>query len=142
MALDIVFDVNFLAVILAALSAMALGYVWYLPGIFGTVFSEGLCLSEERQEESKKLGMLRNFVYGFVSSLITAYMLAVFIATFSEGTLGSALILGFLIWAGFIATVMSNQTSWEGRPFWFYFNNASFQLVLLLFMALIIVLIG
>ncbi len=65
-------NVNFLAVIIASLIPMALGFIWYNPKVFGKVWQQECGLSDEKL---KQANMLLIFGLSFVFSLLFSFAL-------------------------------------------------------------------
>ncbi len=68
-------EMNFLAIAVAALSTLVVGFIWYHPKVFGTVWMHSALLTEE---ELKKGNMLKIFGLTFVLSLMLAIVMQVF----------------------------------------------------------------
>lgn len=64
-------NVNFLALLLAALSSLVVGFVWYNPKVFGNIWMKEAGLN---QENMKNFNMVKVFglsiVYAFLISLV------------------------------------------------------------------------
>ncbi len=69
-------SVNLLAVVIAALSAFALGGAWYAPVLFGKAWQAELKLSDD---DLKNANMAKIFGGSFALSLIAAYVFAMFL---------------------------------------------------------------
>ena len=69
--------INWLAVIVAALSAFALGGIWYSSALFGNAWMKDSNLTEEEIKTSSKG---RTFGFAALFSLIMAINLAMFLA--------------------------------------------------------------
>lgn len=67
-------EMNFLAIAVAALSTLVVGFIWYHPKVFGTVWMHSAGLTEE---ELKKGNMLKIFGLTFILSLMLAMVLQV-----------------------------------------------------------------
>jgi hypothetical protein len=136
-------DVNMWAVLLAALSSMVVGSLWYLPATFGNTWQK---LSKVKMVDRSKMtpgDML--WVYGsvFVASLATAYVLAhvTFLANkfFSgDSFMSDALQTAFWLWLGFTAARLYVHDTFEMRRKKLTLLNAAHELVTVLVMALII----
>src|SRR6185437_17045558 len=94
-------QVNLWAVLLAALSSMVVGALWYMPGTFGTMWQN---LSKVKIDRSKMTPGNAAWMYGsvFVASLVTAYVLAhvTYLANqfFPGSFMGDALQTAFWLW--------------------------------------------
>jgi hypothetical protein len=69
--------INWLAVLVAGISAFVLGGVWYSPALFGNAWMKANSLSIE---EIKKGNMLKIYGIAFILSLVMAVNLAMFLA--------------------------------------------------------------
>lgn len=65
-------EFNFLAILVAALSSFVIGFIWYNPKVFGTIWMKE---SGMTQEQSKQGNMLKIFGLTFVYSLLFAFMM-------------------------------------------------------------------
>ena len=64
-------NINFLALLLAALSTLVVGFIWYNPKVFGNIWMKEAGL---KQEDMKEFNMIKTFglsiVYAFLISFI------------------------------------------------------------------------
>ena len=65
-------EFNFLAVLFSALSSFVVGFIWYNPKVFGTIWMKEAGLT---QEQAEKGNMLKIFGLTFVYSLMLAFMM-------------------------------------------------------------------
>ena len=127
--------INNWAVLVAAVASAVIGAVWYSPFMFGNAWMRLLGRSEE---EVKKGNPKRAMIGSFITTLITAYVLAMFVGYIDASTPTDGLQLGFWVWLGFVATVGFNTVLFEGKPRRLYLINATYQLISLLVMAMIL----
>jgi hypothetical protein len=135
-------DVNMWAVLLAALSSMVVGALWYMPATFGNTWQR---LSKVKMvDRSKMTASDALWIYGsvFVASLVTAYVLAhvTFLANkfFGNSFMSDALQTAFWLWLGFTAARLYVHDTFEMRRKKLTLLNAAHELVTILVMALII----
>ena len=69
-------EVNYLAIIAAAVAAFVLGGLWYSPALFGKAWQREVGLSDE---ELKRGNMARIFGTALVLSLIASFVFALFL---------------------------------------------------------------
>lgn len=134
-------DVNFVAVIVAAIASFVLGWLWYSPLLFGKMWMKEMGVSQAEQEKGKKemqKKMLPVMVGGLISQLVMAYVLAHVIAMGMLAEIGSGISSGFWMWLGFVATVQLGMILWEGRTVKYYLINVTYWLAGLIAMAAII----
>jgi hypothetical protein len=136
-------DVNYWAVLLAALSSMVVGSLWYMPAGFGNMWQR---LSKVKMvDRSKMTSGQMAWTYGtvFVASLVTAYVLAhvTFLANKffgGDSFMTDALQTAFWLWLGFTAARLYVHDTFEMRRKKLTLLNAAHELVTVLVMALII----
>jgi len=118
-------SLNWVAVIVAAAAYIVISFIWYLPQVFGTRWSEasGRPLPQAGQVPPM------TYVAATVVSLIGAYVLAVIVDGLGAATPVDGAIVGFLAWLGFIATTSYGSVLWEGRPTTYWGINAGSALV-------------
>ena len=132
-------QINYWAVLVAGVSNMILGALWYGP-LFGKIWMRLMGLSDERLNELKVRGMGKLYAMAFVMALVMAYVLAHFANVWPTSGVSGAFQLAFWIWLGFIVTTMINSVLWEGKSFKLYMLNICYQLLALVVMAKILVL--
>jgi hypothetical protein len=133
-------EVNYLAVLLAAISSMVVGAAWYMPATFGSAWMK---LAKVKMDKKMTAGQ-SVYMYGltFVASLVTAYILAhvTFLSNtfFHHGFLQDALTTAFWLWLGLTAARFLVHDLFEGRPIKLTAINAGHELLTIMVMALII----
>lgn len=131
-------EVNYLAVLLAALSSFVVGFVWYSKPVFGTMWSDMVKLSEKQQ----KSGMAKAMVMSLIAALVMAYVVAhvSFLSNvyFSNSFLQDSLNTAFWLGLGISATTIVTQDAFEQRRRKLTAINVGYQFLALLTMGLII----
>ena len=132
-------EVNYIAVLLAALSTMLVGSVWYTPAVFGKIWMK-LAKVKPDQQMTKLFGLT------FVAALVSAYVLAhvTYLSNqfFGNTFLQDALSTGFWLWLGFVAARILTHDLFEGRPGKLTLLTVGNEFVTIMAMALIIGLFG
>jgi len=131
------FSVNWLAVLVAAVVSMFVGFLWYGP-LFGKQWMRLMGFGKKDIDKAKQKGMAKSYVTNFIAGLVTAFVLAVFISSLGMSGWDNGLTAGFWIWLGFLAPVMLGSVLWEGKPFKLYVLNTSYWLINLLIMGMIL----
>lgn len=135
-------QVNYVAVVLATLSSMVVGSVWYARSVFGNIW-----IKLARVDMSKNRGNVATpIIVTFIVSLITAYVLAhvaylsnqFFDHSFLQDTMSTA----FWLWLGFTAARFITHDAFEGRPAKLTVLNISHEFVTIMIMGFIIGLMG
>lgn len=128
--------VNYVAVLAAAIVSMVLGAIWHGP-LFGKVWMKAAGKTEKDIKASNK-EMPKLYAITFVGALVTAYILAVFIGWANVKSIELAVILGFLVWLGFVLTSSLGPLVWEDRDQTLFLIGVGYSFVSLVVMASII----
>ncbi len=131
-------EVSYLGVFLAAIAAMIVGGLWYSPLLFGNHWVKLMGYSKADVEAAKKKGMARGYALGFVSALLTSWVLALLILWFGATNYAAAAQLAFWVWLGFNVTIFLHNIAWENKPWGLFVINALHNLVSLLVAAAIL----
>ncbi len=135
-------QVNWLAVILAMLSSMVIGSIWYARPVFGNWWIKLAKIDIKSDGPS----VFKPIAITVVVSTITAYVLAhvTFLSNqfFGHSYLVDALGTAFWLWLGFTAARFVTHDAFEGRPAMLTLLNVLHELVTLMVMGLIIGLMG
>jgi len=123
----------------AAVVAHVLGFLWYGP-LFGKKWASMMKFTEKNKEKAKGKGMAKLYVLSFIGSLVTAFVLSLFIGPAFDVVSGmiNGAIVAALIWIGFMATKALGGVLWEEKSWKLYFLNVSYDLVSLVAMGVII----
>jgi len=132
------FEINYLAVFLASVSALIVGSLWYAKFAFGKSWMKMINLTEEKAKEK----MLPAVAGMFVLSLVMGYMLS-HVTYMSMNVFGySAQMAGissaFMMWVGFVLPVLGGTGLFEQQPKKLMLINLGNWLVTLLAMGAII----
>src|SRR5258707_12454804 len=100
-------QLNWLAILVAGISAMVVGFLWYSPLLFAKPWMREMGYDpndKARMEEMKKSA---GPAYGgsFVASLLSAFTLALILHGLRTEDLHTGVMLGVHVWLGFVATV-------------------------------------
>lgn len=110
-------QVNALAVLLAGLSSMVVGSIWYAQGVFGKTWAKLAKVDMSKKVDATKMAYLMGSV--FLASLLTAYVLAhvAFLSNsfFGNSFLQDSLSTGFWLWLAFTAARIYTHDAFEGR---------------------------
>jgi len=126
--------VNWLAVIVAALSTFALGGLWYSPILFGRAWMSANGLTEA---EFAKGNMAKIFGFSAVFSLLMSVNLAMYLAE-PKTTAAWGATAGFLAGFGWVALGIAIIALFERRSWKYIFINAGYMTVAFVLMGLIL----
>jgi uncharacterized membrane protein len=131
-------DVNFVAVLVAAVLSFVIGFLWHGP-VFGKQWLALMNISEAEQQKAQQENMLPRIVSAFIQQAVIAYVFALFAAIIHASTMMDALQLGFWSWV-IVAAVLLNGVLWEKRSVPLYLFNIVYHFVIMVAMSLVIVL--
>lgn len=115
-------DINWIAVLLCAVSSLVLGGIWYSPMLFAKPWQGAAGLSEE-QAASGNMGLI--FGLAFLLSLIAAAVFAMFIG--NEMSLGAATAAGFSAGLCWVAASYGINYLFERRPLKLWLINGGYH---------------
>lgn len=128
-------DVNWLAVLVAGIVPMVVGFLWYGP-IFG---KQWLSLMETTAEEIQKdFNPVKTHGTSFVLSLVTAYVLAQLIASMGGSGAMIGVHVGLLVTVGFVLNVGHQGVAYENRKPGIFFLNLGYNAVALIGQAVVL----
>lgn len=136
-------QVNYLAIVLAMVSSMVVGSIWYARSVFG---NKWIKLARIDMSTGKDSDVWKPITITIIVSLITAYVLAhvaylshdFFRNSYLQDTLSTA----FWLWLGFTAARFMTHDAFEGRPVKLTAINLGNEFVTIMLMGLIIGLMG
>ena len=120
-----IYGINILAVVLATLGFMVVGFVWYGP-LFG---KRWMALNGFTQESMKDVNMPIMMAKGLTNSLVMAIGIAFMFNFLSVDTLMEAIHISAMLWLFFAATTQMLAHIYEKQPFELTLINWGNQLV-------------
>lgn len=126
-------NLNWLAIIVAGVSAFILGGLWYSPLMFVKRWMKEAGITEE---STKKTNMVKIFGLSFLLSLIASLFLAMFIGAKAGAAFGA--MAGFMAGLGWVFTFMGISYLFEAKSLAHFLINAGYSVVSLTIMGFII----
>jgi len=126
-------NLNWLAIIVAAISAFILGGLWYSPLMFAKRWMKETGISEV---STKNINMIKLFSLAFVLSMIASFFLALFIGVKAGAGFGA--LAGFMAGFGWVFTFMGISYLFEARTLAHFLINSIYSIVSLTIMGAII----
>ena len=124
-------NLNWLAILVAALAAFPLGYLWY-----GPLFQKAwMALTGITKDSAGQVNMAKIYGTALVLNLIIATSLAMFIG---GGDWVFGLFAGFMSGFTFVAMAFAITYLFESRPFKLWAINAGYQTVVFTVMGVIL----
>lgn len=135
-------EISAYGVILAMLSSMVVGSIWYARSVFGNAWIKLAKIDMKKDKGS----VAKPIVITAIVSLITAYVLAhvAYLSNqfFHHTFLQDALSTAFWVWLGFTAARIITHDVFEGRPTKLTALTVSHEFVTIMLMGLMIGLVG
>ncbi|HTU10836.1 MAG TPA: DUF1761 domain-containing protein [Allosphingosinicella sp.] len=114
-------DVNYLAVVLAALSAFVLGGLWYSPLLFAKPWVR---LTGQSEEVLKSGSMAMIFGGAFLAALVSAFVFAMFARHITDIDDGAS--FGFATGLGIAGASLALNYFFERRPLGLWLINGGY----------------
>src|SRR3954447_16266767 len=130
--------INIWAVLLATLSSMVVGFVWYSRPVMGNRWMRLSGVSEEQVAKSPVPAFIATIIASFVTALVLAGAASISQAYYGGSSLGNALITGLILWAGFTAARFVTHDAFDRRSPSLTLLNSGYELITIVVMALII----
>lgn len=130
-------SVNYIAIILAAVASMVVGFLWYSPLLFAKPWMKYSKLDAKKLKAAQgKMG--KTYGLSFVAALITAFVLSQLSSYMLLTTLAEGATLGVWAWLGFVATTMFTGVLFQEMPWGLFLINSGYQLVSIVAMSIIV----
>jgi hypothetical protein len=132
MSLDL--GVNYLAVLVAAVATIVIGFVYYGPTGLGDRWMRMLGPTPPRVGPPAPAEV----ALGFVGGLVNAWVLSVLALNLGASSIADGIVLGVLAWLGFMATLTVAQLAFERRPWSLWALNNVHNVIIQAAMAVIV----
>ena len=116
-------DVNYVAILVATIAAMIIGFVWYLPAVAGKAW---LAAIGKTEAEMRAAGKPSIYIAAVVVALVQMTVLAAVLGWAGVAGIQDGIIAGLLVWLLVFATVAMNVL-FEGCSnslYWVYGGNS------------------
>jgi hypothetical protein len=132
--------INLLGVLVAAISTMVVGLLWYSPLLFAKpwVREMGYDMNDKAKMEEMKKSAGPAYAGSFVASLVSAFVLALFLHWTKAENWQFGALIGFHVWLGFVATVQLTGVLFMKQSMKLFAINTGYQLVCYLVMGAIL----
>jgi hypothetical protein len=131
---------NLLAILVAAISTMVVGFLWYSPILFAKPWMREMGYDPNDkarvQEMQKSAGPA--YMGSFIASLVTAFVLAMLLHEMNAQGLEFGLLVSSHVWLGFVATVQLTGVLFMKQSMKLFAINTGYQLVCYLVMGAIL----
>ncbi|MEX2165679.1 MAG: DUF1761 domain-containing protein [Methyloceanibacter sp.] len=125
--------VNYLAIVIAALAGVGLGLIWRT-----VMLKPWLAARGKTKTDIEGRGLVLPFLTTFVALLVMSWMLAGVMAHMGQVTVRGGLITSFLVWLGFVITVIGVSHAFTGAKPMLTLIDGAYWLAALLIMGAVI----
>ena len=120
-------DLNFLAILVAALVFFVVGGVWY-AAVFGKAWQNALNLNPDETAQAQQ-DFPKALAVWFLSGLLVSFVVANLVRVLGVTTFGAGIMVGFWAWLGFALPLNLNSLAFEKRSLHVFLINAGFYWV-------------
>lgn len=131
-------EINYWAVLLAMVSSMIVGSLWYTPKLFGTRWAKLANVDITGAARGAVWPIITTVAVSFITAWVLAGASAIAWHFYGGSFLWGAIVTAILLWAGFTAARFITHDAFEGRPTALTTLNIAHELVTVVVMAVII----
>jgi uncharacterized protein DUF1761 len=133
-------SLNWLAVLVAAISTMVVGFLWYSPLLFAKPWMRemGYDPNDKAKTDEMKKSAGPAYAGSMVAGLLSAFTLALILHGLRAEDLHFGIMASFHIWLGFVATVQFTGALFMKQSMKLFAINTGYQLVCYLVMGSIL----
>jgi hypothetical protein len=130
-------EINWLAVVLATVSTMVVGSIWYTPRVFGDKWEKWARI-DPKNRANAAVAIGTTLVVSFITAYVLAHVIFLSNRFFGHSFMQDAVSTAFWVWLGFTATRFITHDAFENRPWKLTLLNISHELVTFLVMGVVI----
>ena len=127
-------EINILAVVVSAVAAMVVGFIWYSPPLFEKAWLDDIGRSRDDIEGDSPI----KFLVAFIGALLMAYILARLLDIVGGPSLELGILMAVVVWVAFVAATSATNFAFAGRPVRLWLIENGNHLVTLLLMGIIL----
>jgi hypothetical protein len=131
---------NLAAIFVAAISTMVVGFLWYSPILFAKPWMREMGYDPDDKARTQEMQKSAGPAYmgSFFASVVTAFILAMFLHHMNVQSLEYGLLVCAHIWLGFVATVQLTGVLFMKQSMKLFAINTGYQLICYLAMGAIL----
>ena len=133
-------NLNWVAVLVAEISTMVVGFLWYSPLLFAKPWTRemGYDLNDKAKMDEMRKGAGPAYAGSLAAGLLSAFTLALILHGLHADNTHFGLMVGFHVWLGFVATVQLTGALFMKQSMKLFAINTGYQLVCYLVMGAIL----
>jgi hypothetical protein len=135
-------NLNLVAILVAAVATMPIGFLCYSPLLFANPWMREMGYDPNDKERIKEMQKSAGPTYlvAFIASLVSAFILALFLHHMNVQNLECGLLIGSHVWLSFVATVQLTGALFSKQSLKLFAINTGYQLFCYLVMSAILTL--
>ncbi len=130
--------INYIAVVLATLSSMVVGSIWYTPKVFGNYWMKQASVTPSGNAKDAARPIIVTVIVSFVTAWVLAGATWIAFDFYQGSFLLAAVLTAVVLWAGFTAARFITHDQFDNRTVGLTVLNIAHELVTVLVMAAII----
>ena len=133
-------NLNWLAVVVAAISTMVVGFLWYSPLLFAKPWMREMGYDPNDKAKTQEMQKSTGPAYAgsLAAGFLSAFTLALILHGLGAQDLHFGIMASFHIWLGFVATVQFTSALFMKQSMKLFAINTGYQLVCYLVMGSIL----
>ena len=131
-------EINYWAVLLATLSSMVVGTIWYTPKVFGNYWMKTANVTPSGNSKDAIRPIILTLIVSFVTAWVLAGATYLSWDFYGGSFFVNALLTAIILWAGFTAARFITHDAFDGRPTGLTVLNVAHEFVTIVIMAIII----
>ena len=133
-------ELNWLAILVAAVSTMVVGFLWYSPLLFAKPWMREMGYDPNDKARVAEMQKSAGPAYAgsFAAGLLSAFTLALILHGLRAEDVHFGLMVGFHVWLGFVATVQLTGALFAKQSMKLFGINTGYHFMMLLVASLIL----
>lgn len=135
-------QISWIGVILATVSAMVVGSIWYSKSLFGGEWTKATGMSDASMKKAMPKAMPQLLIAAFLTAFVLAHVAFMWSQFYNYSFFKSAIVTAFWLWLGISATTLAAHEAFDERRKKLLWVNIGNRFATYMVMALIIGWIG
>jgi uncharacterized protein DUF1761 len=128
------FAVNWVGVVVATIALLVIGFVWFMPNVFGNRWIALMGRPGEQLRPGPE------FVVSILAAALNAFVVAVLALNLKATTAGDGVLLGLVVFAGFFLSYLTANTIFAKRSWTLWAIDVGHALIAQVALAVIVTL--
>ena len=128
------FAVNWIGVIVGNVALLVIGFVWFMPNVFG---NRWIALMGRPGEQ---LRPVPEFIVAVLAGTLNSFVMAVLALSLKATTVGDGILLGLVVFAGFFLSYLTANTIFAKRSWTLWAIDVGHALIAQVVLAVVVTL--